>query len=734
VIRGSRVEVAKRESAVRELSSKPVVFVQNDGQWSDDVQFGARGGGVAAAFTARGITLSARARDEDGKEYWQAVELQFAGADRPARWSGETKLPGVHNYLIGNDPSKHRINVPLYEGLLCDSAAPGISMVATHREGRLAYDLHVEPGADLSAAEITCKGADAVSVDPDGGLTIETPAGILRQSAPKSWYELPAGKTRLADCRFKSIGPITYGFEVQDRDSTSKLIVDPGLVWSTYLGGSEADEINDVDFVNGKVTVTGWTRSTETTFPSMAGRFDPTQNGLDDAFVTRFDPALSDSAQLVWTTFLGGSDNERAFGLDVASNGKVAVCGRTSSPNFPVTSNAHSTSQLFGNDVFVAYLNASGVSLLYGSYYGGTGGQTVANAVAVDSAGIITIVGATQARSPGFLPNVNAYDPNYDAPPPPAVTWDAFAARFDTNLSSSTLTYSTYIGGNLTATEDDEAHAVKLFGGWIYIGGFTKSNGFHVANSVPGGPGVPYDPFWNLGRDGFLMILDPTVPPASQLLYATFLGSAGDEEVWDILIDMGVFLACGRTSSGAPTPFPVTTGALGEENAAYSSTLMGIDDVFISKLDPTLTPQLVYSTYLGGNQADWGLGIAQGGHGMTAVVTGWTSSNNFPMAGGTDPNGPYDASYNGNRDVFLTRLNWGAGRAPAAQLDYSTYLGDTNGDEAHALARSGNDCFISGMTASTNFPTAGNPFDPSWNGGLSDGWVANLQLPLLPFP
>jgi len=722
-----------KEKAAQQLGALPIVFAANHGQWPDAIRFGAPGSRSAAALTDRGVVVSARLSDRGEDAAWHAVALQFVGPERSLEPRGERRLPGVHHYLLGNDPSRWHADVPLFEEVRYDEVAPGVAVVVSDREGRLEYDLHVEAGADLAALDVTCEGAEGIVFEEDGSLSIATPAGVLRQTPPKAWYETPSGEPRPVDCTIRRTGPASFGFEVVTPDPSSRLIVDPGLCWSTFLGGTDRDEIHGVDEQNGKITVVGATYSTENSgFPSMAGRFDPTHNGIDDAFVTRFDPAQSGSAQLVWTTFLGGDGQDKAFGVSVSSNGRVAVCGSTGSTNFPVSGNGHQqTPPSASSHGFVVYLAAGGATLLYGSYWGGTDSNvTTAYAVAVDTTPILTVVGSTSSSA---IPLVSAYDTSYDGG-----VCDACIARYDPNAGTSTasLVYSSYIGGGFTATDDDEAHALDLESGRVYIGGFTRSGGFHTINRIQLPPATAFDITHNGARDGFLMVLDPAAPPATQLLYSTFLGGSGDEEVWGLDVLNGVFYACGRTGSSA---FPLSVGGAIDDNVPFQSSLLGIDDAFITRLDPSNTvSQLRYSTYLGGSLpfgADWGLSI-QRVTAMCVVVVGWTQSSDFPVGAVGDPNGPFDPTYNdnGGRDAFLTRLNWAAGRVPAAQLDYSTYLGTIEDEEARSLALSGPNSFFGGFTAGTGFPTAGNPFQATYGGGFCDGFVCNLQLPLLPFP
>jgi hypothetical protein len=717
-----------REDAARQLVRMPLLFVENDGQWPSDVKFAARGHGVNAAFTARGMTLSAPARDEMGEACVQALSFDFFGAGAGRDPSGERRLAGVHHYLIGNDPSQWRTNVPLFEAVRYDEIAPGVALIVTDREGNLEYDLHVEAGADLSRVDVTCDGARSLAIEPDGSLSIETATGTAVQSLPKAWHELASGERRLADCRFRLTGPASYGFDVLDRDLTAKLVVDPtvGLNWSTFFGTTSDDEIDGVANLNGLVTVVGGTKGS---IQTTSGVIQTSSGGGQDGFITRFDPSLTGTAQLVWSTFLGGSGDDVALSLDLASTGNVAVCGKTKSSNFPTSAGAHSTTILSSGvfNAFVSYVTTDGTVLSYSSYYGSTNGQSRANSIKIDSTPFLTIDGYVEGSG---LHLQSGYDTGYDG------AGDPFVARFDPSIfGSGSLNYGTYVGsgfGGFNAASYDEAFAVDIEGGYIYVAGTTGSSGFHTIARSP--YLAIYDSSHNGALDCFLMKIDPSQIGSNQLRYATFVGGELDDVAYGLDVNQDTFYACGYTKSGN---YPVGS-AESFSGIIYDSSFNGNKDAFFTKIDPNATPvgtQLRYSTFLGGTLDDVAYGVQRIGDSVS-VVDGYTDSSGFPTndhSGGT----PYDTSYNGARDMFLTRFVWATSRTTSIdQLDYSTFLGSTGLDEAHALALDVATVYFAGWTLSSGFPTAGSPYDASYNGGTTtgDGVVGKFTMPPLSVP
>jgi hypothetical protein len=718
---------AAKDEAARKIHSMPAIFVRNDGQWEGPAKYVSRAHGITAAFEDRRILLGLNGRDAKGDEVGVGLALAFAGVSESSEPKGEKQLPGVYHYLHGQDSSKWHVNVPLFEAVRYDDVYPGISVVVREQEGMLEYDLHVRPGADLDQVRIDCDGSDHVSIDGNGTLELSTTAGTMRQATPKAWSVMPDGDEKVVRCDFRLIGPNSYGFQVHDAEPGCEVVVDPGLDWSTYFGNVAStpgdDAIAGCANSGTKLTVVGST--TSPSLPVTTGVFQiPYGGGVKDAFVARLDSALSGTAQLVWSTFLGGSDDDDGRGLALSADGSVSICGYTLSTDFPVA-NAYQSSFPGGSPPapvyqvgFVSRLSSTGATLYYSTYFGDSSGQTIANAIAIDSTPVITIVGLTAAST---LPlTTNAYDSTLDGYD------DAFVAQFGPTASgSASLVYSSYIGGSSGSL--DEANAVALESTFVYIGGETESPGFHTKGF--GSTGVPFQNAIGGFTDGFLMILDPHVVPSNQLKYATFLGGTADDVVRGLVVKSGVMSACGWTLS---TNFP-TAGT----RAAFQGTqggAVGTADAFVTQLNPSITAQLYYSTYLGGSGDDFAYAIGLGPS-LTLVVDGSTTSTNFPV-GATSPYSPFARNNSGGFDMFLTRLRF-TDRTGAAQLDYSTYFGGTSDDSATDISVDSSVVYAAGWTYSSasSFPLAGSPFDSTLGpGGLRDGFACRFTLDPLPFP
>ena len=330
------------------------------------------------------------------------------------------------------------------------------------------------------------------------------------------------------------------------------------LLWSTYLGGGDADhgwtlaENGASDLLVG-----GETRSTD--FPATSGAYDVTLNGLEDAFVASLS---GDGSTLRWATFLGGSgpgeDEAYAFALD--SSGNPVVAGVTYSPDFPSTPGAFDATYSGGfTDAFVAKLSADGSALLWSTFLGGgVGDGDQAWALARDGSGNFVVAGRT--LSSDFPVTAGAYD----------VTYNGFGDAFVATLSAdgSALLWSTFLGGG----EDESLSKFVLDGsGDLVMAGVTQSTDFPT---TPDAVDVTFNGFVDafvakLGGDG------------SSLLWASFLGGVDAEGANDLALDaVGNPVVIGRADS---TDFPVTAGA-------FDVTKNGSYEAFAAKLNLAAGP------------------------------------------------------------------------------------------------------------------------------------------------
>ena len=569
---------------------------------------------------------------------------------------------------------------------------PGIDLTYYGREGQLEYDFVVRPGADLRRILVGFSGAEKLEVDAQGDLLLRTGPDVIRQRKPIAYQEVN-GTRREIPVSYVLKGAHRVAFKVAAHDSGRPLIIDPALFYSTYLGGSIRDGGQGIAVDSaGNAYVTGLSHSPD--FPTATGAFQGTLAGSFDAFVTKINPV--GSAPLVYSTYLGGSGDDYGLGIAVDAAGNASLTGFTNSPNFPTTPAAIQSAPGGSADAFVTKLNSSGSALIYSTYLGGSG-YDVGQGIALDSLGSAYVTGVTSSAD--FPTSVAAFQIAL------AGSFDAFVTKL--NLAGSApLVYSTYLGGD----SDDRGYAVAVdSSGSAYVTGYTTSTNY------PTTPGA-FQTTYAGGADVFVAKLNPA--GSTPLLYSTYLGGTGQDIGQAIAVNAsGNAFVTGKTSGS----FPTTA-------SAFQSTFGGGgSDVFATRLNPSGSAPLVYSTYLGGSGDDAGYGIALDGS-DDAYLTGYTNSPNFPTTAGV-----FQTTFGGGRfDGFVTKLN-PAGSAP---LVYSTYLGGSGEDAGQGIAFDGMfNAYVTGYTGSTNFPTTPGAFQTALHGSVFNAFVtkiAEVQLDQCP--
>jgi len=687
--RPASLSAEARQQVLERYGELPLAFVPNMGQADAKVRLSAQGAGFSFAFL-RGEALFAFTKTTKEKTQGAAIALRFLGARPDVEPQGRRPRPGRVNYLLGNDPAKWQTNLPTYGEVVYRSVWPGIDVRFRGAEGQLKYEFLLRPGAEVRDIRLAYRGAERLSLDRRGNLLIETPLGSLTDTRPFA-YQQRGGKRVPVSSRYLLPQGERYGIAVGAYDRGRPLVIDPGLLYSTYLGGpgSEGGQGIAVDGA-GNAYLTGSTNSTN--FPTTPGAFDTTANGNGDAFVTKLNP--TGSAPLVYSTYLGGSGLDQGFGIAVDAAGNAYVTGQTSSTNFPTTPGAFDTTHNGFADAFVTKLNPTGSApLVYSTYLGSGAGDDRGFGIAVDGGGNAYVTGVA---FPGFPTTPGAFDTTFNG------GVDAFVTKLNA-AGSAPLVYSTFLGG----LGEDRGQGIAIDGaGNAYVTGRTLVTNPPSFPTTPGAFDTTPNGFGAGLFDAFVTKLNPT--GSAPLVYSTYLGGTTSDQGKGIAIDgAGNAYVTGWTNSA---DFPITPGA-------FDTTANGVDDAFVTKLNAAGSAPLLYSTYLGGGGVDQGQGIAVDGGG-NAYVTGLTSSTSFPITPGA-----FDTTHNGFDDAFVTKLN-PAGSAP---LVYSTFLGGGGFDRGFGVAvDGGGNAYVTGETGSTNFPTTPGAFDTTFNTG-SDAFVLKLD-------
>ncbi len=694
-----------KPAALRAYADLPVYFIENAGQTDPRVRFYAQGSGYVFYLSAREAVFQFAARSstsaaslmpvaERSQTAGAVLRLRFVDGNPDVIVTGEERASGEVNYLRGDDSSRWQRGLSQYRQVVYSNLWPGIDLKLREESGTLKYEFRVRPGARVSDIGLAYEGAQSLTLDAEGGLLIGSSMGVLKDSAPIAYQE-DSGQRAPVESRYQLKGS-GYGFSVDRYDPNRELIIDPGLDYSTFLGGTSHEFGTGiaVDTV-GNAYVVGVTQSPN--FPTTAGAFDRTGSASNDldVFVTKINAT---GTALIFSTFLGGSNFEwgRGIALDAANN--VYITGQTKSSNFPTTGGAFDRTfnvdtcprcGIDQYDAFVTKLNAAGSSLVYSTYLGGFDLDD-GMAIAVDSAGSAYIAGET--GSSNFPTTTGAISRVRSG------AFDAFITKL--NPAGSALVYSTYLGGS----EVDFGQAIALSSDGAnnaYVVGATRSPNFPTTVGA-------FDTTANGEFDIFVARLNPS---GTALVYSTLLGGSDMDGASGLAVD-----AQGNAYIGGGTPssdFPVTPGA-------FATVSQGSGDAFVTKLNAAGNA-LIFSTLLGGSGSE-GVSALALDAAANIYLTGGTSSPDFPMT----PTA-FDSTFNGGvTDAFVAKFNPGA-----TALLYSTFLGGSDNEGASDLAiDSTRSVYVTGQTMSVNFPTTAGAPDRTWNGDplifWADAFIAKL--------
>jgi hypothetical protein len=684
-------ETMNQARLVESLGQLSLSFEANRGQTDPTVQFLSRGQGYSLFLTPaeavltlhkanpniqpsrRDLLLNKLKPAKPAAPSAAVLRMQLQGANPQAQAEGLEELPSKTHYLRGKNPKAWRTGIPSYAKVKYHGIYPGIDLVYYGNQRQLEYDFMVAPGADPKAIHLRFDGAQQLSLDAKGQLIVKTQDGEVIQHRPLIYQEIGGvrkvieGGYDLNSGKERKISEV--GFQIARYDASKPLIIDPVLAYSTYWGGNGGERADDIAVdAFGNAYITGSTSSAD--FPIVKGVQSDLYSGSFDVFVTKFNTT---GTKILYSTYLGGSESESGESIAVDKQGNAIISGYTHSADFPshnpLQPDCHIVNDYEG-DAFVAKLNATGTAFVYSTCLGGNSAEFL-SAIAVDRFGNAYVTALT--RSSDF-PTLNPFQASMSG------DQDPFISKIS---PTGSLVYSTYFGGSETFGEASTGVAIDKFGN-AYIVGFTTASDFPTANPLQSTKaGDTYDP------DAFVAKLNAS---GSALIYSTYLGGQAIEICSDpfcgtaaIAVDSsGNAYVTGTTnSSDFPTANPL------------QSTLKGFSNAFVAKLN-TAGSALVYSSYLGGDNYNYGNGISVNSNG-NAYIVGSTESKNFPVFRALQPN----CAVNSDNDVTLTKLN-----AAGTRLVYSTCIGGSGDDYSQGIAvdRYGS-AYVAGGTGSANFPT-----------------------------
>jgi len=758
----------------------PLYFEGNSGQSDSSVRFLAHGRGCTLFLTEREAVLSLQSSRPraglGGRGTLRRVSASSAPAPpregvlriRPidsnpqAAIEGLDPLPGHVNYFVGGERAEWRTDIQTFARVRYRAIYPGIDLVYHGGGEGLEFDLIAAPHAALDRLRLSIEGADAAAVDSKGDLRLTTAAGAVTIRKPRIYQDRNGVRYALDgnySVRRAVPGPLawTVAVSVVGYDRDLPLVIDPQLVYSTYLGGS-GDNFNDLTQAtpflptdaessngqfalegsdaglavavdsSGDIYVAGIAYSSN--FPVSTHALQASDKGsgrpptqTSNAFIAKLDPTKSGPASLIYSTYLGGGgdpssrgiDGDFANGIAVDGNGEAYVAGTTYSRNFP-----HAHCGPFGasnnqgapniNNGFVTELTPAGDGLVYSCFINGSDGAPASRIAIVPgcpSNCAAYVSGSTASNGPNDFVIVNGNQTtNPDQNSQSAAYLMVIAG------GGGSIQYSTFYGGSGTPDGGEVGTGIAVdSSGRAYMTGLAFSVDLPLQNPLQASNhGAP-----NGEQTAFVAEFDPSQSGAASLLYSSYLGGSSGDNGSGIAVDAaGHIVVDGITSS---IDFPVVYPFQAQHNGAASGA-GGLYNAFVSEIDPSQTAQsqLIYSTYLGGSggftlNGDGALDLALDGSGHI-FVAGVAFSADFPVtpAACQQQNNSILASFN----AFVSELDPTQTANPASQLLFSTYLGGALADLGSSIrVDSAGRAAIAGLTYSTNFPLTPSAFQKS---------------------
>ncbi len=467
-------------------------------------------------------------------------------------------------------------------------------------EEQLKYDFLVAPGADVAQIKMRFNGADEVSL-LIGALKIKTSVGDVVEQKPYAYQEINGFKVEVK-CDFEIQGNEVRFVLLDGYNTQLPLVIDPNVVFSSYTGstadnwGYTATYDNQENmYIGGYVNAIEFgTGLPNGVYPTTVGAFQTVwaggtggQNGNGNGIAYSCDMGITkfsaDGTQLLYSTYIGGTDNETPHSLVVDAQNNLIIYGVSYSSDYPVTANAFDQTNNTNGDIVVTKLNAAGTALLGSTFIGGTSmdginfdpqefsignlkrnyGDQNRGEVNVDAAGNIYVASCTKSAdfpvSAGAIQTTN--NGNQDG------------CAFKLNTDCSQLLWCTYLGGS----NDDACYSLDLGpNGTLYVAGGSMSSNF------PTTAGALHTSYMGGQYDGFMALINAS---GTQLLNSTYMGTGGDDQVYFVKLDaLGNVYCVGQTTGN----YPVV-------NATYSNPASG---QFITKLNPALN-SVFYSTVFG---------------------------------------------------------------------------------------------------------------------------------------
>lgn len=653
-----------------QIGQVQIPFIKNEGQINNDqVKYYAETFAGMVMVEEEGLFYLL----STGENKYPQIMVEKFNQGKPKLITGQVPATTKVNYYKGNDVSSWQQNLSTYDVVSLGEVYENIEVKLKAYGNNIEKLFLIGPGGSPKQISMELEGIEALSIGDAGQLVIQTRNGSLAMTAPIAYQEIKGEQIPVNVAYWVSGNQ--YGFEVGEYDPTHELVIDPMLA-SSLFGGAEADNLTAMAVDNsGNVYVTGYTNSLDMLENAKkaftrGNNFewdpwsyqDPDPNNVSnpqDVFVAKLNPNLT---SLLAATYIGGSENDRANSITLGSDGSIYVGGVTFSSGIRTYRDYMEYDEYEYYDPWDYMWDYDVITFEIG-----------------DPIAFPTTDGAYQTRFSGTDENTDYIDSKYSS---------FFISKLDANLN---LKVSTLLGEGIAGNDGINGIAFDSAGN-IVVAGKTESANYPTTTGA-------YDETYNNEKgNAFVSKLDGDL---ANLLASTYLGGGGGKYegtattlngTWanDIALDTsGNIYITGETTD---KNFHIVGGYQDQLNRTGSGSS---SDAFVAKFNANLT-ELLASTYLGGDGSDVGIALAVDG--SNVFVTGNTTSNDFPITEGAyqearAANGSY-------YDIFLAKLNNNLN-----QLLGGTYLGGSQRDDVFDIAINTDNVYVTGTTASSNFPT-----------------------------
>ncbi|HEY0261903.1 MAG TPA: hypothetical protein VGB95_02680, partial [Chitinophagales bacterium] len=585
-------------------SENPMLFTKNTGQWDSRIYYIAdltigklllERNQITFAVSDFSAYEMAHNTGTSHTVHEHIFRLKFEGANTESLVPSEVE-EAYRNYYLGNNPANWRSNVPVYKKNTFKNLYAGIDLEVSGDETGFTYEYTIQPNANPRQIRQVYEGIDEVQIE-NGEIHYTTNISSVKEKNIAA-YQIINGEKRAVECVIKKSGKNRVFFDFPNGyNHSQKLVIDPTIDFGTYTGSTADNWGYTATYDNNGSMYIGGLASNLLggAYPTTTGAFQTTYGGGTgdgsansgsgisyscDMAITKYTPSGN---ALMYSTYLGGSDNETPNSLVVDGQGNLIIYGVAYSANYPVSAGAYDNSYNGSGDIVVTKFNASGSALLGSTFVGGTNsdgtngpadeftfgglkfnyGDQNRGEVNIDVANDIYVGSITSSTN--FPTTTGVYQTSNHGLQDGCI--------FKLNNNCSALLWSTYLGGaNNDACYDLDIKA----NGEIYVCGGTMSSDFSTTS------GVLHPTYLGGTYDGFISHISGD---GSTLLQSTYIGTSGNDQTYLLQTDgIGDVYFVGQT-----------TGAYPVVNAVYSNPNSG---QFISSVNATLDT-VRYSTVFG---------------------------------------------------------------------------------------------------------------------------------------